>query len=171
MSETQEPQLVRRIDRTTVVGDKTALLKKVLSDEHKTHLLYRVGGAAVGVVTGQSKFGEWVKLVGRFQAIRAEDGAVFRSGAAFLPSDVSQIIADRLARNDSEDGYVTFLYDIYARHDQSLATGYGYIAEPVRDPSKQDPLDELFNTAKALPAPSTPAQLSAPASDKSDKKK
>lgn len=163
------PQLVRRIDRSTVVGDKTALLKRVLSDEKKTHFLYRVGGAAVGVVSGSSNFGDWIKLVGRFQAINA-DGEVFRSGAAFLPGDVSQMIADRLAKNDSEEGYVTFLYDIFARHDTTIATGYGYIAEPVSDPTKADPLDTLFSTAKALPGPSQ-AALPAPDSDKGKKSK
>lgn len=160
----KEPQLVRRIDRSTIVGEKTALLKKVLFDEHKTHFLYRVGGIAVGVVTGQSQFGEWTKLVGRFQAM-SDDGNIYRSGTAFLPGDVVQILAEKLRDADQ----ITFLYDVYARHDPSLATGYGYIVEPVRDPDEADPLDTLFSRAQALPAPDTKS-LPAPDHDKKAKK-
>lgn len=151
-------QLVRRIDRNTIFGDKKAILKLVMSDENKTHFIARIGGFAIGTVTGKSKHGTgdgaqtstWIKLVGRFQARNCR-GEVFRSGSAFLPGDLAQTIADRLARDNSDTPTAPFLIDLYARYDESLATTYGYIIEPVRDPNAPDPLDEIFAKADATP--------------------
>lgn len=147
-----EAQLLRRIDRNTVSGDKTRMLEIVMSDKSKTHFLYRVGGICIGVITGTSQFGDWQKLVGRFKAQNA-DGDVFVSASAFLPGDVSQIISNKLAKPDAEQ--VTFLYDVFVRFDSKLATNYGFIVEPVRKPDEADPLDALFSEAKSLPAPQT----------------
>lgn len=159
-------QLVRRIDRNTIFGDKKAILKLVMSDENKTHFIARIGGFAIGTVTGKSKHGAgdtaqtstWIKLVGRFQARNCR-GEVFRSGAAFLPGDLAQTISDRLARDQSDNPTAPFLIDLYARYDESLATTYGYIIEPVRDPNAPDPLDEIFAKADRpqLTGPSTRA--------------
>jgi hypothetical protein len=159
----KEPQLVRRIDRNSVVGDKATVLKMALSDEKQTHFVYRVGGVCIGTVKGitrhAEKESEWIKLVGRFQAINY-NGDIFRSGAAFLPSDLANLVADRLDHADSEQ--VTFLFDVFVRYDSSLATSYGFIVEPVRKPEETDPLDSLFSEAKALPAPEAQKALEAP---------
>lgn len=148
MTDTQkEPQLVRRIDRNTVAGTSDAILKMVLKDETKTHFLYRVGGTAAGFVPGESRYGSWNKLVGRFKAINF-NGDVYTAGAAFLPGDIADSIANKL-NGDTES--VSFLYDVYARYDAQLGPKYGYIIEPVRKPEEGDPLDMLFNDAGKIP--------------------
>lgn len=163
-------QLVRRIDRTTVAGGKTDILKLVMSDDKTTHFLYRVGGAAIGVIRGPSKFkdqdgktgADWIKLVGRFRAQNAA-GEIFQSGTAFLPGDISNIIADKL---EGDNDQVTFLYDVHVRFDTSLATSYGYIVEPVRKPDETDPLDTLFDAAPRLEGPAKTPALAAPGKSK-----
>jgi hypothetical protein len=161
----KEPQLVRRIDRNSVVGDKAVVLKMALSDEKKTHFVYRVGGVCIGTVRGVTrhaeKASEWIKLIGRFQAVNW-NGDIFRSGAAFLPSDLANLVADRLEHSNSETPQAVFLFDVFVRYDSSLATSYGFIVEPVRKPDETDPLDALFNEAQALPAPTAQKALEAP---------
>lgn len=144
----KEPNLVRRIDRNTVCGSSEELLEMVMKDKNTSHYLYRIGGTAVGVVTGQSKFGEWVKLVGRFKAINSK-GEQFVSGTAFLPGDAAQTVANKL---DGDVEKVSFLFDVYARFDATIGPKYGYIIEPVRGAQEGDELDLLFNEAKAAPA-------------------
>lgn len=153
-----EAQLVRRIDRNSVVGDTKEILKMCLADETTTHFLYRVGGICIGVVKGKSQFGEWIKLVGRFKAQNLH-GDLFISSKAFLPGDIAQIIAEKMLGDIDQ---VTFLYDVFVRYDDTLATKYGFIVEPVRKPDEADPLDALFASAKALPAPEKQKALASP---------
>lgn len=159
--ETVQPQLLRRIDRNSVAGDKETILGIVMADKTKTHLLYRVGGICVGVIRGESKFGEWIKLNGRFKAVNYK-GEEFVAGSAFLPPDLAQMVADRLEK--SESGQLQFLFDVFARFDADLATSYGYIVEPVRAVGVADPLDELFSSAgtPALTGPANKGLIEAP---------
>ena len=143
----KEPQLVRRIDRNTVAGTSDAVLKIAMKDETKTHFLYRVGGTAAGYVPGESKFGEWKKLVGRFKAVNFNND-VFVAGAAFLPGDIAESVAAKL---QGETESVSFLYDIFVRYDSQLGPKYGYICEPVRKPEEGDPLDLLFADVRPMP--------------------
>lgn len=154
-NKTQQPgddkvSLVRRLDRNTVCGSSEELMTLALGDKEKTHFIYRVGGSAIGVIRGESKFGGWIKLVGQFKAINSK-GVTFKSGTAFLPGDAAQMVAERLEKKSEEIESVSFLYDVYVRYDSSLPAKYGYIIEPVRKPTEGDPLDLLFNEAKAIP--------------------
>lgn len=144
-----EAQLVRRLDRNTICGPSEDLMTLALADKTKTHFIYRVGGTAVGVVRGESKFGEWIKLVGQFKAINYK-GLAFKSGTAFLPGDMAQIVGDKLTGEDAADS-VSFLYDVYVRYDSTLPAKYGYIIEQVRKPEEGDPVDMLFNSASNIP--------------------
>lgn len=156
----KEPQLVRRLDRGTLVGSSDDLLELAMKDKATTHFLFRIGGVAIGAVTGESKFGEWHKMVGRFKAV-TRTGDIFIANAAFLPGDASQIIADKLKNSDG-DAQVTFLFDVFVRYDSQLATKYGYILNQVRKPDEADPLDALFGSAPALPGPDGKKQLEGP---------
>jgi hypothetical protein len=152
---TVEPQLLRRLDRSRLAGSSDDMLELAMSDKAKTHFLFRIGGVAIGVITGESQYGEWHKLVGRFKAV-TRNGSIFIANAAFLPGDASQLIADKLTRAEG-DAQVTFLFDVYVRYDSQLATKYGFIVDRVRKPDEADPLDTLFTDAPALPASSTKA--------------
>lgn len=143
----EEPNLVRRLDRNTVAGSSDQMLEIAMSNKEKSHFLFRIGGSAIGVVRGESKFGEWSKLVGNFKAINKE-GKTFKAGVAFIPGDGTDIVANKLV--DGVDS-VNFLFDVYVRYDSSLPTKYGFIVEPVRKASEGDPVDLLFNDVKAIP--------------------
>ncbi len=147
-----EPNLVRRLDRNVIVGGKEKMLKIAMSDETKAHFLFRIGGTAAGVVKGESKFGEWIKLVGRFKAINFE-GTEFISGTAFLPGDAAEMIANKL-QGDTDS--VSFLFDVFLRYDTTIAASYGFIIEPVRKATEGDPIDLLFNDVKAIPMLAAP---------------
>lgn len=162
-AEKAAPQLLRRIDRNSVIGDKAAVLKMVMQDTNATHHLYRVGGICIGVIRGESAFGEWIKLAGRFRAINYR-GEEFTSGAAFLPPDLASMIAENMSKGDKEQ--LQFLFDVFVRYDDKLATSYGYIVEPVREAGVADPLDALFANAGQLSAPENKALLEGPKTDK-----
>lgn len=148
-----------------MAGDKETILTLVMGDKTKSHLLYRIGGLCVGVIRGESKFGEWIKLNGRFKAINYR-GEEFIAGSAFLPPDLAQMVSDRLEK--SETGQIQFLFDVFARYDAALATSYGYIVEPVRAQGVADPLEELFAQASnpALAGPGNKGLIEAPKTGK-----
>ncbi len=141
------PNLVRRLDRNAIVGGKEKMLEIAMSDKAKAHFLFRIGGTAAGVVKGESKFGEWIKLVGRFKAINY-NSQEFVSGTAFLPGDAAEMVAHKL-EGDAES--VNFLFDVFVRYDTTIASSYGFIIEPVRKATEGDPIDLLFNDVKAIP--------------------
>lgn len=142
-----ETQLLRRIDRASVIGDKGAILDIVISNKNQTHFLYRVGGIVIGQVSGTKKQADgkdtiWTKLIGRFRAINHK-GNAFAAAAAFLPPDLTAVLLATMEKSDADQVY--FFYDVYARYDATLATSYGYICEAVRDTTVEDPLDILFS--------------------------
>lgn len=158
-------QLVKRIDRNSLFGDKADVLKLVMSDEKETHFLYRVFGSCTGTVKGASKFvrvakgGEeevqsWQKLVGEFYAM-TRDGHGFTAGQCFLPRDVEESIIAQF-----EQGILTveFAYDIFVRYDKQAATSYVFLAQPVM-PADDSPAKKMMGNLPALPSVSNVKQL------------
>ena len=136
-------ELVRKL------SPKTVLEKKVEAPSKATPL-YRVYGIARGVRSGESQFGIWTALVGSFEAIRIDDGAVFAGIQCFLPEPMNGMIADKL-RHDSETKEVQFAVEVGIK-PSDVPVGYEYTSKPIVDVEQADALAGLREKV-ALPAP------------------
>jgi hypothetical protein len=119
--------------------EKADVQKLVLSDEGKSHFLYRIAGEADACVTGKSKFtqtdqetGEvtkssWTKFSGEFIGMNNRNEQ-FESAIAFLPNYVAGPAAAAITNGE----VISFAFDIYAVYNKNSATSYEYVAQPLR---------------------------------------
>ena len=61
------------------------LVGKAVSDVKELTRLYSVIGIATGIKTGESLYGPWTALSGRFEAKRESDGQVFTAPMVLMP--------------------------------------------------------------------------------------
>lgn len=106
-----------------------------------------------------STFGDSVRFMGDFEGITIATGKRFRSGKAFLPGIVEDILADAINGLDQEKGQtsVEFAFEIGVEYSEKGNTGYQYTVKPLVKLAQSDALAHLRDTVgtalKALPAP------------------
>lgn len=144
------PQVERKLTTKTIIG-------KVTKPDKPT-ALYRVWGRANGLRTGSTQFGEFVAMIGTFEAVRLSDGVYFKSSQCILPAPyggpggmLSQAVKDN---TENGRGGVDFALEIGVKPDEESTTGYVYVTDPLREASATDELKSLRDVAtKSLPAP------------------
>lgn len=146
--------IVKKLSAKVLVGNVKA---KLIPEGQKSIDLFDVIGIASDVKVGQSTYGEYVALIGRFRAtaLMGEDaGKQYDSGKLFLPN-----IALDMIRGALKNGQVEFALRIGIKEDDKSTTGYTYTAQPLIAPAENDPFEALAKKAMAtLPAPkSAPA--------------
>lgn len=127
--------------------------------------LFTAYGEAVAIKEGESTYGPWQALVGKFRAIRASDGKIFQSQKIFLPTVATELAVDtirklekkaeaaRAAGHPELSAAVEFVIKVGARKDSSIQAGYRYICEPLLN-EQSDLFARLEHTAMlALPNP------------------
>lgn len=127
---------------------------KVSPPTTKTPLM-EVYGIATDVKTGESNFGPWVALIGRFRATRLSDGEVFQSGVCHLPRMAIELITPLLNADGADSLEFGFSVGVIPAEN---AFGYEYYVESMLEPSESDPLEMLTKrigqvSKAALPAP------------------
>lgn len=143
-------QLSKKLSTAKIVGK---IVARTLPEDGTVKSLYTIIGVAVGVKRGTSDYGDWVALVGQFEAVNLETGERFASANAFLPDVAHGLIEAQLGNSQS----VQFAFTIGARVDDSSSVGYTYTAEPILPPDHKDPLEELRGIAFAANAPALEA--------------
>jgi len=127
------------------------------AEKQRVHLA-RITGLATSTKFKTDQAGEpIVAIVGTFEGVNIETGAVAQSSVLYLPGGIQEVIesaVDGLPKGDN--GGVPFAVDIFAKPDNNKA-GYTYDAEFLVKPAGTvDPLAairEQATAAKALPAP------------------
>lgn len=143
--------LLKKITAKTVVGKVSEVVKGLGKDFKPNTLLFRVVGIATGIQTGESDYGEWVKLKGQFSAINHLTGEAFRSRSCMLPELASGDIEDAVVSEENDS--VEFGVDITISPSDS-ATGYQYGVIPLLEANGDDPLTRLTQrVAASLEAP------------------
>jgi len=170
------PQVIRKISPRHVVGNVKAIAPREDKDGNLPKdivPLYRIFGQANGVKTGESDYGAWVALTGRFEAVVTmpdENGVAsmesFAAPQCFLPEPMNTIIADELKRTDEngkrEVESLEFAFDVGVKAAKT-SVGYEYTCVPLMERSGADPLLALREKVAALPAPkAAQKQLAAP---------
>ena len=139
---------VKKLTTKIIVG------KKIGKIEART-VLYSIIGVATGLKTGESNYGAWTGLLGRFEAERTADGAMFSAPLVLLPDEALSPIVS--AVRASKDG-VEFALIVSAEPTLS-APGYVYDIASVVAPRRNDMLAGLRNAMQAYVSQLPPAPL------------
>lgn len=147
-------QLVRKISRATVFGDKEAILDLVMKDKGKPHRIYTVYGVCRGsrlmrADENEQTAGKGMKdstaLIGEFRAVNI-DGEQFASGVCYVPQYLADLVSGQLG-GDSEG--IRFAFDMTVQYDKASATSYQYGATLIGEVKESDPLKELEQSVLA----------------------
>lgn len=117
----------------------------------------RVVGVANGYKAGQTDKGEYVTLLGEFQAINLMTGEQFTSSRAIIPTFIAENFVPALQQH----GNAEFALDIGARRKDSAVAGYEFIMRPLIESKASDRLSALLEVASKA----APLALAAPKSD------
>lgn len=111
-----------------------------------------VMGVVTGVQTGTTSFGDFMKLVGSFEATNLLTGEVFVSGKCILPSVINDLVAGQV-RPDTK---FAFAFVIGIEEDDN-AIGYKYNFQPLVKIEGDKALDslraEISKHSKEIEAP------------------
>ena len=135
-------KMIKKISTKTVFGSVSA---KTLPEDGATKDLYQVMGIASSVQAGESNYGAWECLVGRFRAVNLDTGEELESGKAFLPNLAHDLVSPQIV----EGAQVEFALVIGARRSDSSPVGYEYTAQPVLELSEADPMNQLAKRVAA----------------------
>lgn len=141
-------QLLKKIAVRTVWGDQDEVMQRVLSDKTKAHPLMRVVGVANGTKEGESTYGAWKGLTGRFEATNLDTGEVFRSPVCFLPEFAIDLVTGQFGDDVKT---VQFAIDVGAEYSDGAATKYEYTVTPLTDQPDDDLARLSFEASKAAP--------------------
>ena len=150
---TAEPKLIAKLSMKGM-GAQPAVRSVEKGESYAIAHLY--GSASKhDVVT--TTFGDSVRFLGNFEGVNVKTGEHYRAGKAFLPSIVSEILAD--AVDKLEDGQsVDFAFEIGVEYSEKGNTGYSYTVKPLVKLQESDSLSHLRELSQkamaALPAPS-----------------
>ena len=140
--ESGKPSILNKITVKTVVG-------KVIFDEDAADgdeiELMTIAGFVRGTKHGEGDKGEWIALLGSFEAQRASDGKMFAAPKCFLPKAATDLIVDAFNQAlqasaeyaKTHEGVVPhkpeikFAFKIGARSDETISVGYTYTCEPL----------------------------------------
>lgn len=141
-------KLVKKITSRDVMGNMKQIVRESGKKDGESIELFTVIGQVIGHTTGESTFGPWIKLKGRFRATNKITGDVFNSAVAMLPDEATTPLLVVLAVDGAAS--VDMAFDVNAKVDDNTAVGYVYEVVPLMAPSEDDPLERL---QKALPPP------------------
>jgi hypothetical protein len=139
-----EAESVTMTEITTVKKLTTKIIvgKKIGKIEART-TLYSVIGVATDIKVGESNYGAWTALVGRFEAERTADGELFASPLLLLPEVTGQPIIDAVKIHEG----VEFALIVSVEPTLS-APGYVYDIQTVVAPRRNDMLAILRATLR-----------------------
>ena len=135
-------KVIKKISTKTVFGSVNA---RFLPEDGSTKELYNVMGIATSVQVGESNYGAWECLRGRFRAINLTTGEDVEAGQAFLPTLAHDLVAPQVIEGTT----VEFAMTIGARLSENSPVGYEYTAEPLLEPSEADPISQLVKRVEA----------------------
>jgi hypothetical protein len=146
-----EPESVTMIEleftRVKKLTSKIIVGKKLAKLEEKTRL-YSIIGIASGLKSGESNYGAWTALTGRFEVVRFADGERLSAPFALLPDEAAlPVIA---AVRDAAGAGIEFGFVVCAEPTLG-GKGYSYDIEVIVPPRKNDALADLRKRMDDVP--------------------
>lgn len=161
MSETQSPELLKKLTMDTMFGKKPKehWTRELKEGENRAFYVGRIAGRVIGTRAAQTNFGPYVRFQGQFRGISGLDGKVYTAPVCLLPQFLQEEIdAAFVATGEPID----FAYDIFTREKPAASLGFEYVAKPLLNNvssietmlAQLPEIDsKLFATIPALPAP------------------
>jgi hypothetical protein len=128
---------VKKLTTKIIVGKKIGKIEV-------RQQLYSIIGVATGLKTGESNYGAWTALVGRFEAERTQEGALFSAPLVLLPDEAAAPIISAVKIHEG----VEFALVVTVEPTLS-APGYVYDIATVITPRKNDMLAGLRSALRA----------------------
>jgi len=105
----------------------------------------------IGICTGRfddsSDYGPYTAMLGDFQGVNLETGEEFRTQTkCFMPDVVTLPVVGKLGMDGVTS--VSFGYRVGVLRDETAATKYIYVADPIASIAQSDPLGQLIETVK-----------------------
>ena len=125
--------IVRKISVKTIGADPK------IGKTARTDLM-EVLGVVRRYVTGESTFGEWIKLVGAFEATNLATGAVYTAPSCFMPSIVTEMVATEIDSNPNHEISFAFIVGV---EPAATPIGYAYYVESLIEPKPIEALASL----------------------------
>jgi hypothetical protein len=114
-----------------------------------------VFGIATGYKPGQTDKGEYLLLIGEFNAVNLLDGSRYSAAKAILPNFIAENFQPVLDKNGSAE----FALEILVQRSDTSVTGYQFVARPLIESRASDRMAELAAQAmKGLPALAGPSE-------------
>ena len=139
-------RLRRKISVKTVTGLDPNDMRDIIQDGPVN--LFTVVGVARAFQKGTSDYGEWIALIGEFEATNVLTGEVHNGGRCFMPRHVTDLVMPAFGGSES-DAAVEFAIMVgVEKADNNF--GYEYTADTYLEPEKSDRMASLRGM---LPAP------------------
>ena len=146
--------IIKKVSTKLLVGKVEA------PDDKKIVPLWDVIGVVNGLSKGSTEKGDWIALLGMFQANKYGEDVYIRASKCFLPDVAMNMILPQIDETDVTTN-LSFGFRIGVLGDETSATGYVYICENILPVSETDPLDVLAKSVvketKLLEGRGTPA--------------
>lgn len=141
---------IKKLSVATVCGKLD--VKAILNSAEPIKLM-RVIGQAVDQKRGESSYGDWTALLGRFKATNLATGEISEAATLFLPEVALIPLQVALAA-----GPVMFAIEISVKSATNVKPGgsvYEYTWEPLLPPTDSDPIKQMEERLLALSAPAS----------------
>ncbi len=136
-------RILKKISAKNIMG------KIPVPQEGETIDLFQVYGHASKCESIDTSYGVAIKIIGQFEAFRADTGELFRSPTLYLPRPADEMIEEALSE---AEGQVEFGFEISVVKADTK-TGYEYLVSTIVEPEGEDPLVSLrskFTETKML---------------------
>lgn len=147
---TDGPEFLKKISAKNVMGGKVEKPTKATE-------LYTLIGVVDGIKTGSTDYGEYIKFLGQFKAIRSADRQEYFATAAFLPNPAQEMLVSAIESAQANDpqASIEIAYVIGVKPADN-AVGYEYTVKPLLS-QKADALAALESRIAAkVPALAAP---------------
>ena len=134
------------------ISAKNVMGRIPVPEEGETIDLFQVYGHATKCESIDTSYGVAIKIIGQFEAFRADTGELFRSPTLYLPRPADEMIEEALGESE---GAVEFAFEISVVAADTK-TGYEYNVSTIVEPECEDPLVVLrskFSEARKLDKP------------------
>lgn len=160
-------KLLKKISAKTVCGPMPPKGWSEKGKDAPALELYRVAGMATGVVKGETQYGEWKALTGKFQAINCGTGEVSVSGRCHLPEPLISMIAAAIESGEQSSAQFAVLVGLtrqqtpqaLAQENDGKGAKHEYTTVSLMPESEADPVAALaakyIASGRQLPAAST----------------
>lgn len=141
--------VLKKITTSKLIPDLKQIVRNDMTDGEVRHI-YSIGGVVNGFSKGYSPQydSNWVKFLGRFDAVVVSTGEVFSSFACFIIEPMQSAILNKLETAET----VEFALEVCVKRDDNADIGYEYVLRPIFTAKEDESVIRLRNVLTASAA-------------------